>query len=333
MWQQYLYVDTHGNYPYFVYTPETYQVSGPVPLVIMLHGCTQTAADFATGTSMNLLAEQHGFVLLYPQQTSSSNYKRCWNWFLPANQQRGSGEPARIVGMAKSLLRNTARWKIDPARIYVTGLSAGACMAVILGATYPDVFAAIGIHSGLGYQSARDVKSAFQAMRRGGPDPQQQGLRAYTATGDCSRVMPTIVFHGTNDRTVAFVNGDQVVQQWMQTNRLASRGTYTADFHRPTHVTSGQVLNGYSYAVETWNASNGEEVQVYWKINGMGHGWSGGNPAGSHTEPRGPGVSEAMYNFFMAHPMRKRDRQRLIFQKIRQQHIRANAFHHRRMER
>ncbi|MBO0782184.1 MAG: hypothetical protein J2P37_25480, partial [Ktedonobacteraceae bacterium] len=107
MWQQYLYVDTHGNYPYFVYTPETYQVSGPVPLVIMLHGCTQTAADFATGTSMNLLAEQHGFVLLYPQQTSSSNYKRCWNWFLPANQQRGSGEPARIVGMAKSLLRNT----------------------------------------------------------------------------------------------------------------------------------------------------------------------------------------------------------------------------------
>jgi poly(hydroxyalkanoate) depolymerase family esterase len=324
MWQQYLYVDAKGSHPYFVYIPETYHLASPVSLVVMLHGCTQTAADFATGTSMNLLSEQRGFVVLYPQQTSASNHNRCWNWFLPANQQRGSGEPARIVGMINSLRRNTARGTIDPARIYVAGLSSGAGMAAILGTTYPDLFAAIGIHSGLAYQAAMNVKSALLAMRRGGPDPQQQGRAAYIAMGNFSRVVPTAVFHGTSDITVAPANGDQVVQQWMQTNHLASNDAYTANFDRPAHATPGQVPNGYSYVVATWNASNGDEVQAYWKIGGMGHAWSGGNPAGSHTDPRGPNASVAMYNFFMAHPMKKEDRQSIISQKMRQSHIPAD---------
>jgi poly(hydroxyalkanoate) depolymerase family esterase len=330
MWQQYQFDDTQGSHPYFVYTPETYQVGIPVPLVVMLHGCTQTAADFATGTAMNLLAERHGFVVLYPQQAITSNYKRCWNWFLPLNQQREGGVPARIVGMVKSLQRTPTRWRIDPTRIYVAGLSAGGSMAVILGATYPDVFAAIGVHSGLGYQAAMDVKSALQAMRRGGPDPQQAGHRAYVAMGDCARVVPTIVFQGTHDRTVAPMNGDQVVQQWMQTNHLASCGMYTADFRTPTHVASGQISNGYAYRVETWHARNGEAVQAYWKIDGLGHGWSGGNSGGLHTDPRGPSASDAMYDFFMAHPIRRGDRHSFISQKIRRHHIHANAFRHRR---
>jgi poly(hydroxyalkanoate) depolymerase family esterase len=322
MWQHYQYWDSQGNHPYFVYIPETYQITTPVPLVVMLHGCTQTAADFAIGTSMNLLAEQHGFVVLYPQQTSASNPRRCWNWFLPANQQRGCGEPARIVGMIKNLRQQTFRWTIDPARIYVAGLSAGASMAIILGATYPDLFAAIGVHSGLEYQAATSVKSAFEAMRRGGPDPQQQGRTAYIAMGDFSRVVPAVVFHGTNDTTVSPANGDQVAQQWLQTNYLASSDASTIDFNYPTRATAGQISNGYSYVVATWNASNGDEVQTYWKIGSMGHAWSGGNSAGSHTDPQGPSASIAMYNFFMAHPMRRGDRQRIIVQKIRQRHTR-----------
>ncbi len=323
MWQQYSYVDENGSHPYFVYTPESYQVGQPVPLIVMLHGCTQTATDFANGTEMNLLAEQHGFILLYPQQRSSSNHRRCWNWFLPANQQRGCGEPARIVGMIKNLQRNTACWRIDPTRIYVAGLSAGACMANILSTTYSDLFAAIGIHSGLEYQAATNVEHALQAMRHGGPDPQQQGRTAYTAMSDFSRIVPTIVFHGTNDMTVAPTNGDQVVQQWIQTNHLASQGTYMANFHHPTRATPGKIENGYSYVVATWNANNGNEVQSYWKIGGMGHAWSGGNTTGSYTDPRGPSASVAMYNFFMAHPMKKEDRQSIISQKMRLHHAPA----------
>jgi len=330
MWQQYLYFDGDGSHPYFVYTPTTYRAALPVPLVVMLHGCTQTAEDFATGTSMNLLAEQHGFVVLYPQQTSAFNSNLCWNWFLPAHQQRGYGEPARIVGMIKSLRRNIAHWKFDPARIYVAGLSAGACMAVILGATYPDLFAAIGVHSGLEYQAAMNVKNAFWAMWRGGPDPQQQGYAAYNAMSDFARVIPTTVFHGTGDMTVSSVNGDQVVQQWMQTNRLASRYAYTAHFEHPTYAMPGQVSNGYSYVVATWAASNGDEVQTYWKIGGMGHGWSGGNPASSYTDPQGPSASEAMFKFFMAHPMKREDRQSIISQRIRRHHTLATFFRLRR---
>lgn len=325
MWQRYLYSDARGNHFYFVYTPKTSPVASPVPLIVMLHGCTQTAADFATGTSMNLLAEQYGFVVLYPQQTSISNYKHCWNWFLPANQQRGSGEPARIVSMIKNLRQQSTPWTIDPTRIYVAGLSSGGCMATILGATYPDLFAAIGVHSGLVYQAATNVRGAFEAMAHGGPDPLLQGHAAYRAMGDFFRVVPAIVFQGTNDMTVVPTNGDQVARQWMQTNHLASNETYTADFYRPTHITSGQVTDGHSYVVATWNASTGNEVQTYWKIGGMGHAWSGGNPAGSHTDPQGPSASAAMYTFFMAHPMKRGDRHKIISQRMRQHHTRNTS--------
>src|SRR5216683_5024748 len=304
MWQQFIYSDAVGDHPYFVYTPETYRVGAPVPLFVMLHGCTQTALDFATGTSMNQLAEKQGFIVVYPQQTIKYNQGLCWNWFLPSNQQRGSGEPASIVGMIQSIQLNTANWTIDPNRIYVTGISAGAAMSVILGATYPDVFAAIGVHSGLEYQAATSLVQAAKVMRRGGPDPLQQGSVAYTTMSNHSRAVPTIVFHGTADRVVAPLNGDQVVQQWMQTGYLASNKTYIADYQLPSSMITGQMPGGYAYVTATWNAPSGEVVQAYWKIDGMGHAWSGGNPAGSYTDPRGPDATKAMYHFFMAHPLK-----------------------------
>ena len=195
-------------------------------------------------------------------------------------------------------------------------------MATILGATYPDLFAAIGVHSGLTYQAATDVRSAFAVMARGGPDPLVQGRAAYMAMGDFSRVVPVVIFQGTGDTTVISTNGDQVAQQWIQTNHLVSNEAYTADFKHPTHITSEQIANGYDYIVATWNASNDDEVQTYWKIGGMGHAWSGGDPAGSHTDPRGPSASVAMYTFFMAHSMRRGDRQKIISQRMRQHHTR-----------
>jgi len=325
MWQQYMYNDPVGKHPYFVYTPQNYQVGTVVPLFVMLHGCSQTAVDFATGTAMNLLAEQYGFIVVYPQQTSTYNQNLCWNWFLPANQGRSRGEPGSIVSIVQAMQQNSTRWTIDATRIYVAGLSAGAAMSVILGVTYPDVFAAIGVHSGLEYQAATSLNDGFRAMRRGGPDPQQQGRAAYAAMGNLARIVPTIVFHGTNDTTVASVNGDQTLQQWMETDYLASNNTYPANFKQPTSVVSGKVPGGYAYAVATWNAVNGNEVQAYWKIGGLGHAWSGGSPAGTFTDARGPNASVALYNFFMAHVLAKSDRQSIESQ-TRMRRILADLF-------
>jgi poly(hydroxyalkanoate) depolymerase family esterase len=302
MWQECMYEDTTNSHPYFVYTPTTYRAGTAVPLLVMLHGCTQTAADFAAGTRMNQLAEQYGFIVVYPQQTRRANRTLCWNWFRSAHQFRDRGEPAMIADMVQAVREDTSQWTIDSNHIYVIGASAGAAMAVILGATYPDIFAAIGVHSGIEYQAVTNIISGLTMMRHGGPDPILQGQRAYEAMGSYKRVVPIIVFQGTHDRIVPPISGDQVVQQWMQTNHLASHGLYVADFKNPTTTTSGQVPGGYAYTAYTWKDSKGDEVQAYWKIHGLGHAWSGGSPAGSHTDPQGPNASEAMYQFFMHHP-------------------------------
>jgi len=325
MWQQYSHNGPVSKHPYFVYTPASYHVGTAVPLVVMLHGCGQTTIDFANGTAMNILAEQHGFIVVYPQQTGVHNRGLCWNWFLPAHQSRGHGEPASIVGIVRDIQQNSTHWTIDATRIYVAGLSAGAAMAVILGATYPDLFAAIGIHSGVEYRAATNLNDGLKVMRRGGPDPHQQGLAAYTAMSDLARIVPTIVFHGTKDTTIAPVNGDQLVQQWMETDHLASHNTYSPNFTQPTNVTSGQAPGGYTYVIATWNATNEQAVQAYWKINGLGHAWSGGSPIGTFTDPRGPNASLALYNFFMAHTLGKSAAQHIATQaKLR--HILADLF-------
>jgi poly(hydroxyalkanoate) depolymerase family esterase len=301
-WQQFIYSGPAGSRPYFVYTPETYQVGTAVPLIVMLHGCLQTALDFAIGTQMNQLAEQYHFIVAYPQQTSLYNPDLCWNWFDPSNQVRGRGEPAILAGIVQEIESHTDRWTIDRQRIYVTGLSAGAAMSVLLGATYPHIFAAIGVHSGAEYGAITSPLSGGTAFLQGGPDPIQQGKAAFAAMGHFARVVPTIVFHGTKDLVSAPINGKQVVQQWMETDFLASHGTYQAKFNAPSSTRDGQVPGGHSYTVYTWNDTNGNEVQEYWVINGMGHAWSGGNPY-NFTDLKGPSASQAMYAFFMNHPM------------------------------
>ncbi len=303
MWQQYIYNGPAGSRPYYVFTPENYKVGKAVPLIVMLHGCAQSAVDFATGTQMNQLADQYNFIVVYPQQASANNRNLCWNWYKPQNQSRGRGEPAIIAGIVQAIEQNTTQWTIDTKRVYVAGISAGGAMAVILGATYPDLFAAIGVHSGVEYRAATSTMNVLRVMRRGGPNPLQQGQSAYDAMGTDARVIPTIVFHGTNDAMVNPVNGDQVVQQWMQTDHLASGGAYTAGFNSPSSTTSGQVPNGHVYTVSRWKDDHGNELQEYWRVDGMGHAWSGGNPASSYTDPLGPNASLVMYQFFMSHPL------------------------------
>jgi poly(3-hydroxybutyrate) depolymerase len=206
-----------------------------------------------------------------------------------------------IAGIVHDIKLSQERWTIDPRRIYVAGLSAGGAMASILGATYPELFAAVGVHSGLGYQAATNIIDGLRAMRRGGPDPLIQGQAAYAAMGSVARVVPVIVFHGTSDHQVHIVNGDKTVQQWLYTNHLASQGTYQASFDEPSHTEERKAPGKRTHTVYTWEDSNGRTVQEYWKVAGLGHGWSGGSPGSRYVDHSGPDASLAMYQFFMQH--------------------------------
>jgi poly(hydroxyalkanoate) depolymerase family esterase len=297
IWERHTSTGTHGNGRYLLYTPAGLGATARAPLLVMLHGCTQTPVDLAHGTRMNDAADRHGFAVVYPEQTEGRNQQGCWNWFLAHHQARSSGEPALLAGITRDA---TARLgaRVDPERVFVAGMSAGAAMAVVMGATHPDLFAAIGVHSGLAYGAATSQRMAFEAMGRGASDPARSGSAAYEAMGERARLMPIIVLHGTRDTVVRPVNGDHVVQQWLATNALATAGSFDADPTRPDAVDHGRAEHGHRYTRYRWNDSTGRLVQEYMKIDGLGHAWSGGNQTGSYTDARGPDASKAMWQFF-----------------------------------
>jgi poly(hydroxyalkanoate) depolymerase family esterase len=284
--------------PVFVYAPPDLDPATPAPLVVMLHGCTQTAASFSAGSLMNRTADRHGFVVAYPEQSREENPSCCWNWFSSSHQARGGGEPASIAGATRTVAEAVDRWTIDPARVFVAGMSAGGAMAAVMAATYPDVFAAVAIHSGLAYGSARSLPSATQAMRAGGPDPEAQGDVAFAAMGDAARVVPAIVVHGTADAIVAPANGEHAVRQWMATNRRASRGSYDPDLARPDATVRDDGGGGRPSTRRTWLDRDGRVVQEQIEVDGLGHAWSGGAAGGSYTDPGGPSAADAIHDFF-----------------------------------
>jgi poly(hydroxyalkanoate) depolymerase family esterase len=257
-----------------------------LPLVVMLHGCTQDPDDFAAGTRMNALAQEDGFFVLYPAQAARSNSHKCWNWFSPADQRRGAGEPALLAGMVRHVLQTHP---IDPDRVYVAGLSAGGAMAAILASEYADLFAAAGVHSGLPAGAAHDVASAFAAMKSG---PGAVLPRASAAA-------PVIVFHGDADATVTAANGDAVIAAALQDKGPVRAETVAA----PTPAGSRPVRR------TVWRAASAEPdaatLAEQWIVEGAPHAWSGGSSAGSFTDPQGPDASREMLRFFHAHPRRR----------------------------
>jgi poly(hydroxyalkanoate) depolymerase family esterase len=251
--------------------------SAPLPLVVMLHGCTQNPDDFATGTAMNDAARAQGFYVLYPAQSRKANAQGCWNWFKHNHQQRGRGEPALLAGMTRQVMEEYA---IDPARVYVAGLSAGGAMAAILGAAYPELYAAVGVHSGLAAGSASDLPSALAAMKSG------------AAARAAAHGVPTIVFHGDADGTVHPANGEQVMAA------CAGTGSEVA-----THKVSGAGGRTSTRRVHS-NPADGRVLGEHWLVHGASHAWSGGNSRGSYTDSRGPDATAEMLRFFFEHPRR-----------------------------
>jgi poly(hydroxyalkanoate) depolymerase family esterase len=285
-----------GEQPYKLWIPASYQGEAQVPLLMLLHGCTQNPDDFAAGTQMNALANEHNFLVVYPEQTDKCNVLKCWNWFLPKHQARGAGEPAKLAGVVQHL---RAAYRVDPARTFVAGMSAGAAMAVIMGATYPDLFAAIGVHSGLAYQVAKNMKTALKAQQSGGPDPQQQGLAAFRAMGEFKQRMRVIVFQGTADTRVWPINADNLMTQWAWTNALVEGVRDDAlPAIRPVKTESLSIPGGHPYTREIFTDSSGAAIMEKWIIEGMEHAWSGGSTAGSYTDPKGPKASAAIWKFF-----------------------------------
>lgn len=286
------YSNAAGVRAYKLYIPKSYSEKR-MPLIVMLHGCTQNPDDFAAGTRMNELADKHAFLVAYPAQSADANGSNCWNWFKVINQLRDRGEPSLIAGITREV---ASSYRVDEQRIFVAGLSAGAAMAVILGATYPELFAGVGVHSGLPYGAADDVPSAFAAMRGGsGPSLCRRGLRSRTSTPRVAptRAPPTIVFHGDQDTTVHPDNGSAIFAQAITLGR-AQTGLLEKSFQ-------GRVsANGRECTITVYRDSMMRPCIEQWVLHGAGHAWSGGCSNGSYIDERGPDASAEIVRFFLA---------------------------------
>jgi poly(hydroxyalkanoate) depolymerase family esterase len=277
------YANAAGTRAYRVYVPSGHG-GAPLPLVVMLHGGTQDAATFAAATGMNDLAERQGFLVAYPEQPSSANPGKYWNWFAPGNQRRDAGEPLLIAGITREVID---RYGADASRVYVAGFSAGGAMAAVMAAVYPDLYAAVGVHSGLPYAAAGDMASAFTAMKQGSSRP----ARAL------ARPVPLIVFHGDRDATVAPANAAGLID-----HALTAAGPERRPGTPPAAVTTGQVPGGHAYTRTCYQDPAGAVLAEHWAIHQSGHAWSGGIPHASYTDPRGPDASAEFIRFFDEHP-------------------------------
>ncbi|MBC7608810.1 MAG: PHB depolymerase family esterase [Polaromonas sp.] len=278
------------QYPYHLYVPASPKtpdaaISGSaqirMPLIVMLHGCKQNALDFANGTAMNTLADQHQVMVLYPEQLSKANSGRCWNWFEPTHQTR-SGEPGMIAALTRKVAAASyGDVQIDTDRIYIAGLSAGGAMAAVTAGLYPELFAAMGVHSGLPAGAATNMLAAFSAMRRG-------------SEGQAASAMPTIVFHGSADKTVHPDNGDNVTEA-----ALAALNASGLELEKSEQAvrTKGERAAQRT----TWRDASGKPYAEHWSVQAAPHAWSGGDASGSYTDPDGPSASEAMLGFFLQH--------------------------------
>lgn len=276
-----------GTRAYKLYIPSGYKEEA-LPLIVMLHGCTQNPDDFAAGTGMNTLAEENNCFVVYPAQAKGANGSHCWNWFQPGDQRRDQGEPSILADITREISRS---YKVDTSRIYVAGLSAGGAMAAVMAATYPELYAAVGIHSGLPYGVAHDLPSAFAAMRRRKSKAVVQKA-APKAPAPLDKAVPAIVFHGDHDATVHPVNSDQALAQCVP---IAS------DKDARIEVKEGTTPNGRSYTKTVVHDMQGRIVAEKWIVHGAGHAWSGGSNKGSYTDPKGPSASAEMLRFFLAH--------------------------------
>jgi poly(hydroxyalkanoate) depolymerase family esterase len=282
-----------GTRPYTGYVPSGYKPGTEVPLIVAMHGCSQSADTLSDQTKLDNLAEAKTFIVVYPQQTSGANPMKCWNWFKPEHQQRGQGEPSIIAGVTQWVQQN---YTVDAKRIYMQGFSAGGAMGNVMAATYPDLYAANGVGSGIEYNGGVAAMGGYIL------DAKKSGQAAYQAMGTNARVVPTVIFHGAKDKIVPPSNADYLVQQWQTTNDLADDGLLNGSIPSAAVSTRTGISMGGQYTVSSYGDGRGKEIVQDWRILDMEHAWSGGCACTSYSYPHGPDATTAMYDFFMSHP-------------------------------
>ncbi len=293
--------NSSGSLEYKLWVASGYRKDKPVPLVLMLHGCMQKVEDLSASSGMNDLADKNNFLVVYPEQAAAANPLRCWNWFDPKHQSREAGEPSLIAAVISDV---SSSYSIDAHRVYVVGISAGGAMAVVMGATYPELFAGLGVIAGAEYKAGTTVEAGFAAMKQGGPSPDQQGVLAFQAIQKSSsgskKRMPVIAFHGTKDPYMNPVNTDQLIAQWAQTNDYLDEGKDNDSITvQSPNEAKGAVPNGYSYTRYLYKDSNGRLLLEKWIVEGLGHAWSGSAIANQFADPKGPNASTEMWRFFV----------------------------------
>ena len=287
------FTNDQGARDYRAYIPSGYVPGTPLPLVVFLHGCGETLDHAEAATRLTALAEARTFAVVYPAQSTAANATDCWNWFLAADQARDQGEPSLIAGITHTI---TSGWSIDAKRVFVIGISAGGAMSDVMGATYPDLYAAVGVVAGCEF-------NGLPCGTSGGPDPQTEGQSAYQAMGSSARVVPAIVFHGDADPIVPPVNGQQVTDQWVATDDWADNGAHDGSIGAtPSAHDSGQVTGGESWDRDRYDGAGGAIVVEHWVIHGMGHAWPGGDGGYTFTDPSAPDATTIAYDYFLAHP-------------------------------
>jgi poly(hydroxyalkanoate) depolymerase family esterase len=280
-----------GGRSYDVYLPAGYRTRTRAPLVVLLHGCMQTPAEFAEATRFTSVADRNGLLLVLPHQDSRHHPQRCWRWYEARNQRRDAGEPGILAGITAQVLAETGRWRADPARVYAAGLSAGGAMALALAAAYPDVFAAVGVHSAPPYRSAVNGAQALAAMAARTVVP--------TPPAGAPAMAPVVVLQGSADTVVRPANGPRDADQWLA-YRAAAPATPPVALQR-TRVDDGRSTDGRHWTRTRWYTARGQRVLELWRIDDLAHAWSGGRPGGSYSDPAGPRAATVMWNFFRAH--------------------------------
>lgn len=282
-----------GTRKYKLFIPAAYNGARPFPLIVMLHGCTQDADNIARGTQLNKVAEERGLLVAYPEQPAGSNLLKCWNWYEPANQKRDEGEPALIAAITQEVISS---YSVDRRRVYIAGVSAGAAMALTTAYVYPELFAAVGTHSGIAPGAASSITEGMAAMQRGAAPAIQLPAVASKMMGSSPRFIPGIVFQGGADRVVNFANARNIVDQLVGLHPKPSAMEISGDL-------KGTGSGGYHFTRVTYG--NGRDVVEAWMVEELGHAWSGGSLEGTYTDPKGPDAAGEMVRFFLEHKLHK----------------------------